>query len=173
MGRKFAVAVGLLVVAAILGASVLREPIAAAASPFTNVIVGNDASNPVPVREQNTDANGNIRVHESSATALVATAQVSSGHSVDIDVSQYREIRFASSGFGCSGGTTAFFTVDAIEEGVHYRVMALQLCGGASGANDDFFEDLAANVIEVPGRTLRLQAGTGGSVNLAIFGRTN
>jgi len=48
----------------VLGATVLREPLAEAASPFTNVIVGNDATNPIPVREQNTDANGNIKIHE-------------------------------------------------------------------------------------------------------------
>jgi len=34
---------------AVLGATVFRAPIAAAASPFTNVIVGNTDSNPVPV----------------------------------------------------------------------------------------------------------------------------
>jgi hypothetical protein len=34
---------------AALGATVFRAPIAAAASPFTNVIIGNTASNPVPV----------------------------------------------------------------------------------------------------------------------------
>src|SRR4051794_17452147 len=36
----------------ILGATVLREPIAHAASPFTNVIVGNTSSNPVPVQQE-------------------------------------------------------------------------------------------------------------------------
>jgi hypothetical protein len=44
----------LLVGATILGATVLREPIGNAASPFTNVIVGNDATNPVPVTQQGT-----------------------------------------------------------------------------------------------------------------------
>ena len=39
----------LLVGATVLGATVLREPIGYAASPFTNVIVGNDATHPVPV----------------------------------------------------------------------------------------------------------------------------
>src|SRR5262245_10096747 len=39
----------LLVGATILGATVLREPIGYAASPFTNVIIGNDATHPVPV----------------------------------------------------------------------------------------------------------------------------
>jgi hypothetical protein len=48
----------------VLGATVLREPIAKAASPFTNVFVANTASNPVPVRDVNTDSSGNIKVHE-------------------------------------------------------------------------------------------------------------
>ena len=42
------------VLSAILGATVLREPIAVAASPFTNVIVGNTTANPVPVAQQGT-----------------------------------------------------------------------------------------------------------------------
>lgn len=58
------------VVAAALGATVLREPIAQAASPFTNVIIGNTSTNPVPVTEQNLDGNGNVRVHEQGVAAV-------------------------------------------------------------------------------------------------------
>jgi hypothetical protein len=36
----------------------------AAAAQIGSVFVANDASHPVPVRDQNTDANGNIKVHE-------------------------------------------------------------------------------------------------------------
>src|SRR5262245_31077107 len=58
----------LLVGATILGATVLREPIGHAASPFTNVIVGSDPTKPVPVHEQGTvDVNlsrGTVPVHE-------------------------------------------------------------------------------------------------------------
>src|SRR5262245_4290063 len=101
----------------VLGATVLREPLAKAASPFASVIVGNDPSNPVPVREQNVDANGNLKVHDSgSDTALVATAQVDTAHDFTIDVSQYREIRFAAAGIACGGGD-AIFAVQAIEDG--------------------------------------------------------
>jgi len=49
----------LLVGASVLGATVLREPIAHAASPFENVIVANTKDNPVPVAEQGT-VNANI-----------------------------------------------------------------------------------------------------------------
>jgi hypothetical protein len=43
----------------VLGATVLREPIARAAAPITNVFVTNDSSHPVPVHEQGT-ANVNV-----------------------------------------------------------------------------------------------------------------
>lgn len=49
MRRGLLLAALLVAVSAILGATVLREPIAVAASPFTNVIVGNTADKPVPV----------------------------------------------------------------------------------------------------------------------------
>ena len=35
-----------------------------------SVFVTNDASHPVPVREQNVDANGNVKVHEQGRTAV-------------------------------------------------------------------------------------------------------
>jgi hypothetical protein len=69
--RRGALAGVLLVVCgAALGATVLHEPIATAATPFMNVIVGNDATNPVPVAEQNRDGNGNVRVHEQGIAAV-------------------------------------------------------------------------------------------------------
>jgi hypothetical protein len=49
MRRALLLALLLVAASAILGATVLREPIAVAASPFTNVIVGNTADKPVPV----------------------------------------------------------------------------------------------------------------------------
>jgi hypothetical protein len=54
----------LLLGSTILGATVLREPLARAAVPIASVFVTNDPSSPVPVREQNLDANGNEKVHE-------------------------------------------------------------------------------------------------------------
>jgi hypothetical protein len=53
-----------------LGATVLRNPLAEAASPFTNVIVGNTSASPVPVTEQNVDTNGNLKVHEQGTAAV-------------------------------------------------------------------------------------------------------
>lgn len=60
----------LVVCGAALGATVLHEPIATAASPFQNVIIGNSSDNPVPVAEQNRDASGNIRTHEQGTAAV-------------------------------------------------------------------------------------------------------
>src|SRR5262245_1516266 len=65
----------LLVGATILGATVLREPIGYAASPFTNVIVGNDATNPVPVKQQGT-ANVNVT---NSGIPVTPQAPISGG----------------------------------------------------------------------------------------------
>ena len=56
--------------AVILGSTVFREQLAEAASLFTNVIIGNAVSNPVPVQQGTAmvagtvDTNGNIKVHE-------------------------------------------------------------------------------------------------------------
>jgi hypothetical protein len=60
----------------ILGATVLREPLARAAVPIASVFVSNDASNPVPVREQNLDANGNVRVHEQGVANVTVNGVV-------------------------------------------------------------------------------------------------
>jgi hypothetical protein len=60
----------LLLGSTILGATVLREPLAHAAAPIASVFVTNDASSPVPVREQNLDANGNVKVHEVGSVSV-------------------------------------------------------------------------------------------------------
>jgi hypothetical protein len=62
--RKAVIPAFLLVLGAVvLSVTVFGEPIAGASIPFSNVIVGNTTTNPVPVDVQNTDANGNIKVH--------------------------------------------------------------------------------------------------------------
>jgi hypothetical protein len=54
--RKNAILLGVavIVVSLILGATVLREPIATAASPIASVFVTNTTANPVPVQQQGT-----------------------------------------------------------------------------------------------------------------------
>lgn len=72
MRKKALLPTFLLVLAAIiLGATLFPEQIVHAATPFTNVVVGNTTSNPVPVTVQNTDTNGAVKVHE-QGTANVA-----------------------------------------------------------------------------------------------------
>ena len=65
-----------------LGATVLRNPLAEAATPFASIVIGNSSSNPVPVAEQNIDANGNLKVHEQGTanTAVTAYPQASNVH---------------------------------------------------------------------------------------------
>jgi hypothetical protein len=70
MGRRLAVAVALVVTGAVLGATVLREPLAQAAASVPSFFVTNDSAHPVPVREQNLDASGNIKVHEQGTAAV-------------------------------------------------------------------------------------------------------
>jgi hypothetical protein len=57
----------------VLGATVLKGQLAWAAPPVPSVFVTNDASNPVPAREQNLDADGNIKVHEQGTADVNVT----------------------------------------------------------------------------------------------------
>lgn len=57
----------------VLGATVLQEPLARAAVPVASVFVTNDAAQPVPVREQNVDADGNVKVHEQGTADVNVT----------------------------------------------------------------------------------------------------
>lgn len=63
----------LLLASTILGATVLREPLAWAAAPITSVFVTNDESRPIPVREQNVDPFGLIKVHEQGTADVYVT----------------------------------------------------------------------------------------------------
>jgi hypothetical protein len=67
--KKLSLAALLLVAATVLGATVLREPVADAAATL-NVFVSNDSAHPVPVSETNTDTGGNIKVHEQGTAAV-------------------------------------------------------------------------------------------------------
>jgi hypothetical protein len=70
--RKALVLGIVLVTSVVLGGTVFRQQVADAAS-MLNVFVTNDSSHPVPVREQNTDANGNIKVHEQGTANVNVT----------------------------------------------------------------------------------------------------
>ena len=60
--KKAGVAVALLLLSVVLGATVLREPIAYAASPIRDVFISNTASQPVPVTVGNLPAVQNVAV---------------------------------------------------------------------------------------------------------------
>jgi hypothetical protein len=57
----------------VLGATVSQERLAWAAPPLPSVFVANDAASPVPAREQNVDADGNIKVHEQGTADVNVT----------------------------------------------------------------------------------------------------
>src|SRR5215207_5389659 len=57
----------------VLGATVLQERLAWAAPPLPSVFVANDAASPGPAREQNVDADGNIKVHEQGTADVNVT----------------------------------------------------------------------------------------------------
>ena len=57
-------------VGVVLGATVLRTDIAQATGLAQAVTVDNTAANPVLVKEQRADANGNIKVHEQGTAAV-------------------------------------------------------------------------------------------------------
>jgi hypothetical protein len=59
--------------AVVVGATVFGGSIAGADNPFTNVIIGNTTTNPVPVAVQNTDGAGNLKVHEQGTANVNVT----------------------------------------------------------------------------------------------------
>jgi hypothetical protein len=73
MRKALVLGIALLVTSVVvLGGTVFRQQVADAAN-LVNVFVTNDSSHPVPVREQNLDANGNIKVHEQGTASVNVT----------------------------------------------------------------------------------------------------
>jgi hypothetical protein len=70
--KKYAIGAGgmLVLVAAIVLATGSGSAVAAQ---ITSVFVTNDASHAVPVRDQNLDANGNVKVHEQGTSTVAGT----------------------------------------------------------------------------------------------------
>jgi hypothetical protein len=170
----FGLALLVLLLSAVLGATVLREPIAYAASPFTNVIVGNTADNPVPVAQTgtanvnvtNADATGNIKVHEQGTASVQAVDQTQlvlarafAGNADNtVDVSAYREIRVNANVDNCAQPATVF----------------IKSLGGSPQVVDTFAVGCldVSRTYEVPGQRLSFEwHGNGGQ--LFVFGRAN
>jgi len=93
---------------AVLGATVFRAPIAAAASPFTNVIIGNTESNPVPVSVPAptpvTSGGGDVQLN-GGITNLLQSAVTATAISIHMD-SNTDGVRFF---FGHGGAAPAMF----------------------------------------------------------------
>lgn len=162
--RAVLIAAVLAVTAAVLGATVMREPIAYAAERFPSFVVANTADNPVPVSS-------------ADQTDLVATAELSSGNPIlNLDVRQYRELRFAASTYACSGkdpGLGSSLIVSAAENGKSYRVRETELCYVGGGIVPTFQDELM-QTLTIPGRTITIElTGRIGTVDLAVLGRRN
>lgn len=71
--RKLAAAAGMVLVSTVLGATVFQQPIAGAAGSVQSFLIGNDAAHAIPVREQNLDADGNVRTHEQGTANVNVT----------------------------------------------------------------------------------------------------
>jgi hypothetical protein len=73
MRKAVVLGIALLVTSVVvLGGTVFRQQVADASS-ILSVFVTNDSSHPVPVREQNLDASGNIKVHEQGTANVNVT----------------------------------------------------------------------------------------------------
>ena len=70
MRKALVLGITLLVTSVVLGGTVFRQQAADAAAAALHVFVTNGRSHPVPVREQNVDANGNIKVHEQGTASV-------------------------------------------------------------------------------------------------------
>jgi hypothetical protein len=73
-GVVLGVASVMVVGSALVGATISREPVAQAAGAAFSVFVNNDSNHPVPIREQNVDANGNLKVHEQGTVQMAIPA---------------------------------------------------------------------------------------------------
>jgi hypothetical protein len=134
MKRALIPAFLLLLGSTVLGATVLREPLARAAVPIASVFVTNDDSNPVPVREQNLDGNGNLKVHEQGTAAVheQGTANVNVTNR-SLSITPEAPITGGGYGFGARTGTSVG-VVDSVAtalsihltEEVSYAVLSYQ-----------------------------------------------
>ena len=181
--KKWSFVALLLVGATILGATVLREPIAQAAQSTAATIVGPlDANGNVKVheqgtaktQEQNVDVNGNVKVHEQGTATVKSGDQTQvlySGTlispSAPLDVSAFKEIRvmFSCQGHGLdSSAGLQIYTVMGQSEFPLDRIN--QNCPGAT-----------TRTYEIPGTSIRMTnydiTGAQQPVDVAIFGRSN
>lgn len=173
--KKFATTMLVVAGAAALGGTVLRAPIAQAGSSVQSVLVSNSKASAVPVQEVNTDAGGNLKVHE-QGTALVRAADetqlllehrfTTAGESQTIDVSGYRQIRisFSACGINARGEPVYLEVYDVAAAGRYFVDKGTVSCSGPLG-----------RTYEVPGRQLELTVGDAAAADfsIAVYGRAN
>jgi len=118
-------------VGVVLGATVFRADIAQATGLAPSVTVVNTAADPVPVREQNLDGSGRIRVHEGgTASVNVTNSSVTVDGTVGIDqsangvhevnslaVSPFTRSAFTSFGSGNPGAFNADLSLYTVPAG--------------------------------------------------------
>ncbi len=117
--RQALIAVFVLVVGStVLGTTVFREPLADAAGGIPSILVANKPSEPVPVQEQNLDANGDIKVHEQgvanvNVNGVVTTQAAEPAHSFSLAEAGGVSIREGCTEF-LPAGTRWFITSFAV-----------------------------------------------------------
>ncbi len=153
--RRIQLAAAVVVLAAVLGATVFSEQVAWAAQGVSATIIG-------PL-----DQAGNVKVAESGSTELVAAGRVTSSSSLgSLDVRAYKEVRIAIGAAAC--GSDTMLWVIAKEPSA---------AGGSSSFGLDFFEACGADsrTYEVPARTLEIQCVCPRDhfLEVAVWGRRN
>jgi len=151
--KKWSVLALLLVGASVLGATVLREPVAWAAQTVGATIIG-------PL-----DGNGNVKVQDQGVTKLLFRQVVQvSDPPVTVDVAEFRTVRMYIQ-TGGAGNCPAFVELLA-QEGATF--IGIEAIVPNCGSND-------TRLLEVPGRTLNVRVlGSGNEAAIiTIFGRYN
>jgi hypothetical protein len=173
--KKYAIGAGgmLVLVVAIVLATGSGSAVAAQIS---SVFVTNDAAHAVPVHANNTDANGNLKVHEQGTATVKSgdqTQLVYSGtlqnesDTGPLDVSAFREIRVIST---CNAGS------------LHSAALDILTSTGQSDVRIDRITQDCPSVVtrtyELPGTSVRMRnvsdlIGDTADLDLAVFGRGN
>jgi hypothetical protein len=111
MRKSLILGIALLVTSVVvLGGTVFRQQVADAAS-VLNVFVTNNSSHPVPVREQNLDAQGNIKVHEQgTANVNVTNSSLSVAQPAPVTAGG-TSVGFASSSTISQSGTATALSI--------------------------------------------------------------
>jgi hypothetical protein len=157
----------------VLGATVLREPLASAANPFMNVIGGNDASHPVPVQAQGTvpvQQQGTVTVSEPIQTQELLNQVVQNENRQTIDVSAYKtlQVYFDLVSGSCAGSGASLDVLETSD--------SLFLGRANISADDACKGSFTGETIDMPGRTLTfipIIPNSGDKWRVVVFGRAN